>query len=145
MFLMRSKKLTEEKAFTHSKAEYRFRKSRCEITEAILLAGELDPRAEKYRGQQKKSEPGTGTGLRNHRGFLFGKPIVFLRISFSVLLFELPFETLQLSSHLIPFTLIRLSRRLNCLCRRYWGSWGSGLSSRDGRCTGGGLTEQWCS
>ena len=56
---MRSKKLTEEEVFKLIQQQsIDFRESRREITEAILLAGELDRRVEKYRGQQKKSEPG---------------------------------------------------------------------------------------
>ena len=52
-YLMRSKKLTEEEAskLIHGQG-VDFWKSRREITEAILLAGELDPRVEKYRGKK---------------------------------------------------------------------------------------------
>lgn len=119
-FLMRSKKLTEIRSLqTHSAAEHRFPEAEARNNRGHNVRGELTPRVRTYRGQHKKSEPGTGTWLRNHRRFLFGRAIVFLCISFSFLLGSLPFETLQFSSHLIPFTLTRASRRLNCLCRRH--------------------------
>ena len=50
-YLMRSKKLTEEEAFKLiQRQSMDFRKSMREIAEAVLLAGELDQRAEKQRG-----------------------------------------------------------------------------------------------
>jgi len=50
-YLMRSKKLTEEEAFKLiQRQSMDFRKSMREIAEAVLLAGELDQRAEKHRG-----------------------------------------------------------------------------------------------
>jgi AmiR/NasT family two-component response regulator len=50
-FLMRSKELTEEEVFKLIQQQgMDFRKSRHEITEAILLAGELDRRVENHRG-----------------------------------------------------------------------------------------------
>ncbi|MGH7219758.1 MAG: ANTAR domain-containing protein [Nitrospiraceae bacterium] len=49
--MMRSKKLTEEEAFKLiQRQSMDFRKSMREIAEAVLLAGELDQRAEKQRG-----------------------------------------------------------------------------------------------
>ena len=48
---MRSKKLTEEEAFTlNQRQSIDFQKSMREIAEAALLAGELDQRVEKLRG-----------------------------------------------------------------------------------------------
>ncbi len=50
-YLMRSKKLTEEEAFKLiQRQSMDFRKSMREIAEAVLLAGELDQRAERQRG-----------------------------------------------------------------------------------------------
>ncbi len=50
-YLMRSKKLTEEEAFKLiQRQSMDLRKSMREIAEAVLLAGELDERAEKQRG-----------------------------------------------------------------------------------------------
>ena len=50
-YLMRSKKLTEEEAFKLIQGQsVDFRKSMREITEAMILAGELDQRVEKHRG-----------------------------------------------------------------------------------------------
>ena len=50
-YLMRSKKLTEEEAFKLiQRQSMDLRKSMREIAEAVLLAGELDQRAEKQRG-----------------------------------------------------------------------------------------------
>jgi AmiR/NasT family two-component response regulator len=50
-YLMRSKKLTEEEAFKLiQRQSMDLRKSMREIAEAVLLAGELEERAEKQRG-----------------------------------------------------------------------------------------------
>jgi signal transduction protein with GAF and PtsI domain len=50
-YLMRSKKLTEEEAFKLiQRQSMDLRKSMREIAEAVLLAGELEERAEKHRG-----------------------------------------------------------------------------------------------
>jgi AmiR/NasT family two-component response regulator len=50
-YLMRSKKLTEEEAFRLiQRQSMDLRKSMREIAEAVLLAGELEERAEKQRG-----------------------------------------------------------------------------------------------
>jgi AmiR/NasT family two-component response regulator len=49
-YLMRSKKLTEEEAFKLiQRQSMDLRKSMREIAEAVLLAGELEERAEKHR------------------------------------------------------------------------------------------------
>jgi GAF domain-containing protein len=69
-YLMRSKKLTEEEAFKLiQRQSINFRKSTREITEAILLAGELDQRVEKHRGQQKKSVACHQTCVKESLGF----------------------------------------------------------------------------
>ncbi|HJU61443.1 MAG TPA: ANTAR domain-containing protein, partial [Candidatus Binatia bacterium] len=50
-YLMRSKKLTEEEAFKLiQRQSMDLRKSMREIAEAVLLAGELEERADKHRG-----------------------------------------------------------------------------------------------
>jgi AmiR/NasT family two-component response regulator len=50
-YLMRSKKLTEEEAFKLiQRQSMDLRKSMREIAEAVLLAGEIEERAEKQRG-----------------------------------------------------------------------------------------------
>ena len=51
IYLMRSKRLTEEEAFKLiQRQSMDLRKSMREIAEAVLLAGELDQRVEKQRG-----------------------------------------------------------------------------------------------
>ena len=58
-----------------------------EIADAVLLAGELEQRVEKHRGvTEEECSLSPVQVLRNHRGGLFGRPILFLCISFSFLL-----------------------------------------------------------
>lgn len=113
-----------------------FRKSMREIDEAVPLIGELDQRTENHsvRVIEEESSRSPVHVLRNHRGVLYGNPILFLCISFSFCstnCYLRPRRFFLMSSH---FTLTRLSPRLNCLCR---GHWRGGLHGCDGRCIRG--------
>jgi hypothetical protein len=56
------------------------------IAEAVLLAGELDQRVKKHqRITEEECSRSRVQVLRIHRGFLFGRPIFFLCISFGFL------------------------------------------------------------
>jgi hypothetical protein len=58
-----------------------------EKADAVFLAGELDQRLEKHRGvREEECSLLLVQVLRNHRGSLFGRPIVFLCIPFGFLL-----------------------------------------------------------